>query len=343
MDTEKIKNSLFSKKNCFERIAGVESQLRYGNPENGARPTVSVIMPVYNRANFFRKSLRSVLDQNCKFPYEIIVVDNYDMAERSPNEKVVKESKADNVRYYRNMANIGLNGSCNRGIELAKADYVTFCHDDDLFFPWTLKRLMTLQEEAGDKCIVSKYVTINTRGKIINNPKFPRKKNGGRLIEKDHFNYTLFDQFLASGGLLIASLFNREKLLEIGGFNEDFEPVTDYALQTAYTYFFGCVMNNMPSFKYRVGVNASMQLYTQFADAQKAVQEEMLCKLKIPNFLLRPIIDTRHSIVKIHSEVAFGHANPKLWKSLTRKERFIKRLNYHYDKFKMFKINHSNK
>lgn len=343
MDTEKIKNNLFSKKNCFEKIANVESQLRYGNFRNDIRPTVSVIMPVYNRAKFFRKSLRSVINQDCKFLYEIIVIDNYDKEDRSPNEKVVNESRAGNVRYYRNMTNIGLNGSCNRGIELSNADYVTFCHDDDLFYPWTLTRLMTLQKEAGDKCIISKYVTIDTRGKIIAAPIYPRKKNGGHLIEKDHFNYTLFDQFLASGGLLIASLFNREKLLEIGGFNEDFEPVTDYALQTAYTYFFGCVMNNMPSFKYRVGVNASMQLYTQFADAQKAVQTEMLCKFRIPNFLLRPIINTRHSIVEIHSEVAFGHADPVLWKSLTRKDRFIRRLNYYYDKFKMFKINYSRK
>lgn len=340
MELEAIKDCLFSKKNCFSRIADVESHLKYGNTENHVTPKVSVIMPVYNRPDFFRKSLQSVIEQDYAYPYEILVVDNYDKKKDSPNEQIVKESRATNVYYYRNQKNIGLNGSCNRGIEMAKADYVTFCHDDDLFYPWTLTRLMTLQKEAGDKCIVSKYVTIDTNDKVIYDPHFPRKKNGGHLIEKDHFNYSLFDQFLASGGLLIASLFNRRNLIKIGGFNEDFEPVTDYALQTAYTYFYGCVMNNMPSFKYRVGVNASMHLYTQFADAQKAVQIEMLCKIPAPKFILMPIIKTRHSIVKIYSEVSFGHANPEIWKRLTRKERFIKNLNHLYDKFKMFKINH---
>lgn len=339
MNIAATKGELFSKKNSFAKIKDVKTILRYGDLTKCKSPRVAVIMPVYNRPHFFMKSLASVVNQDYEATYEIIVVDNYDKGAESPNEEIVKNLNRENIFYYHNEKNIGLNGSCNRGIELSRAEYVTFCHDDDMFFPWTLSRLMALQKKAGDKCIISKYVTIDTNDAVIIPTNFPRLKNGGHLIEKDHVNYFLFDQFLASGGLLIASLFKRKNLIEIGGFNEDFEPVSDYALQTAYTYFYGCVMNNLPSFQYRVGINASMHLYQQFADAQKNIQMEILKKMWLPNFILKPIIKTRYNIVRIHSEITFGNASPNKWNELSKKDIFIKKVCHIYEKFKTFKIN----
>jgi len=39
------------------------------------RPTVSVIIPTYNRAHLVGRAIRSVLNQTCQ-DFEIIVVDN---------------------------------------------------------------------------------------------------------------------------------------------------------------------------------------------------------------------------------------------------------------------------
>lgn len=331
--------NIFSQESRYARKSHIKSFLKFGNPENVVAPRVSVIMPIYNRAEKFKESLISVINQDYKEPYEIVIVDNYDKGVDSPNLAIVKEVEASNIMYYRHEQNLGYNGNCNRGIELSRAPYITFCHDDDLFMPNALSRLMELQSKCGDKCIVSQYKTINPEGEIINNVEYPNFKNGPLLKQKDHFRYTLWDQFMESGGLLIGSLFNRAKLMKIGGFDEDYEPVTDYALQTSYTHYYGCVMNNIPIFKYRIGENASMQLYTQFADAHTRIQQLIAPKLWIPNFILNIIIKAHHDYVRIMSEIAFGHGEMTLLKKMRTKDRIILKLYTQYWKAREYRFN----
>ena len=329
---------VFSQESRFSRIAGVKSVLQYGGDADCETPCVSVIMPVYNRGDKFRESLLSVVNQDYKFPYEIVVVDNYDKDNNSPNLEIVKEVGAKNIMYYRHEANLGYNGNCNRGIELARAPYITFCHDDDLFLPFALSRLMELQEKCGDKCIISVYKTIDADGNILNDTCYPNFKNGPFLIQKDYFRYTLWDQFLASGGLLIGSLFNRNKLIAIGGFDEDYEPVTDYALQVSYTHYYGCIMNNIPIFKYRIGENASMLLYTQFANAHSRIQKIIARKLLVPNFILNIIIKAHHNYVRIISEITFGDGDESMINELKWNERLILKTYLLYRKLREYRI-----
>lgn len=343
MNYNDIKGKLFAKINCFLKIKDVPSTLEYGNIDPTEEPPfISVIMPVYNRPDYFEKSLDSVINQKCSCKYEIVVCDNYDKGEISPNLSVVqakaKQYGLTNIYYYRHKQNLGLNGSCNRGIEVARGKYVTFCHDDDLFIESTIDRLVELQKKCGDKCIVSKYFSIDTDDNYLSKPEFPRTKHNGKLVERDFIEYTLFDEFLESAGLLIASLFNREKLMDIGGFNEVFEPVSDYALHSQYAYYYGCVMNNVPTFKYRTGVNASMTLYTQFADAQRNIQLEILPKLKAPKFLLKRYIKTRYKFVHNYSLQTFGKCEDySQYYVVNSVDKIYKQFLYHYLKYKNFK------
>ena len=49
--------------------------------------------------------------------------------------------------YYKNEKILGMLGNWNRGIELARAPFVTYCHDDDMLLPSALSRLMELQKK----------------------------------------------------------------------------------------------------------------------------------------------------------------------------------------------------
>ena len=145
-------------KDNFSIYKGIKSSLLWGNPSYCKKPKVSIIMPVFNHPDYFRKSLSSAINQDYTDDYEIIVVDNNDQTDGpTSNQVIVEEFRNPKVLYYKNEKNIGMFGNWNRGIELARAPFVTYCHDDDMLLPSALSRLMELQKKTGDKAIFSAY------------------------------------------------------------------------------------------------------------------------------------------------------------------------------------------
>lgn len=88
---------------------------------------------------------------------------------------------------------------------------------------------MSLQKKSGNKAIFSAFNKINGKGEYIKKKKVG-KKIMGILRKKGHYNYSVFAHFMDEVGNGVGSLFAKECLLEIGGFNPEFYPVADYAL-----------------------------------------------------------------------------------------------------------------
>lgn len=105
---------------------------------------VSVIIPVYNGAEFLEKCLRSVMQQTYQ-DIEIIVIDDgskdnsYEICER-----LVKEDKR--IRLFR-QENAGVSAARNKGMSVAKGDYITFVDADDVLLS---RGIETLLEAAGN-------------------------------------------------------------------------------------------------------------------------------------------------------------------------------------------------
>lgn len=284
------KPDIFEKINNFKTYAHVRSNLLYGDINTCNNPKISVIMPVYKRPELFEKSLLSVLHQDCDFEYEIVVVDNNDCEGDSPNLDVVRKYDDHRLFYYRHEQNIGSYANLNRGIELARSNYVSFCHDDDLFLPHALKTLWNLHLKNGEKCITSSYGFIEEDGTIQNSVIFPQTRFHKLLKEKESYSVSLFHQFIWPSGLDICNLYNRKNLIELGGYNPVHHPSCDNALLAAYTYYYGSVTNNIPSLLYRRGENASKTLWPLFADNHLHQRKCMAKKLPFPSFILKKYI-----------------------------------------------------
>ena len=254
---------IFDKTNHFAEREDVVSHLLYGNLDDCPNPLVSVIMPVYNRPDTFPESLQSVLNQQCDFPFEIVVVDDKTDSGRTESQDIVEATGAKNIMYYRHAKNLGMFDNWNRGIMLSRGKYVTYCHDDDVLLPNALQRLIDLQRQIGEKsCIFSKYNMIDEKGNVLRRYNFPHSK--GLKIERDHYQFTLFDHFVGPIGFGVACLFNRECLIECGGYDRDYYPSADNALQAKYTYYYGSYVNNIPIFNYRIGDNNSRNVDVLF-------------------------------------------------------------------------------
>lgn len=110
------------------------------------KPLISIVIPTYNHANFLRDALRSVCDQSFS-DWEAVVVNNYSVDETV----AVVESFADSRIVLENFQNNGvIAASRNRGIALARGQYVAFLDSDDVWCPDKLMRCVPYFDQGAD-------------------------------------------------------------------------------------------------------------------------------------------------------------------------------------------------
>lgn len=92
------------------------------------RPTISIIMPVYNVERYISKSIESVLNQTFK-DFELLIVDD-GSPDNSVNIAEEYAQKDDRIRIFKK-DNGGLSDARNYGFKYAKGEYIYFMDSDD--------------------------------------------------------------------------------------------------------------------------------------------------------------------------------------------------------------------
>jgi len=168
----------------------------------------SFVVPVYNRTQKLRESVRSLLSQTYQ-NFEIILV-----CDGSPEEtmEVVQElAESEKVRYFSYKNNSG--NACrgrNKGIVEARGDYVCLHDSDD---HERLSRTKETIEEKGAEAVygTTKIVTDGTREiEGIEN---------GQLLDPPEFDFDLMKK--VNIPMTCSVTVKRELLLRHGGFREE--------------------------------------------------------------------------------------------------------------------------
>lgn len=121
-------------------------------------PRLSVVVPNYNHAEFLPTCLNALLTQSVP-PFEVIVIDD---GSTDGSLAVIEEFAArhPNLRAVRNDRNRGVVFTLNRGLELARGEYVFFPAADDEVTPGLFEKSLNLlaqHPEAGLSCTVSEW------------------------------------------------------------------------------------------------------------------------------------------------------------------------------------------
>lgn len=104
---------------------------------------VSVIMPAYNCTAYIGQALESALCQDV--PLEVIVIND---CSRDNLDRVMRRWADDpRIRYVKNEKNLGVAETRNRGVAMARGEYVAFLDADDAWEKGKLKRQIALMEE----------------------------------------------------------------------------------------------------------------------------------------------------------------------------------------------------
>ena len=105
-----------------------------------ATPTISVVIPTFNRPEATSRAIHSALVQSWK-PDEIIVVDD---GSTPPFQKTFPSSKDPKVKILTLPENRGASAARQAGIDVAQGDFIAFLDSDDQWLPHKLAAQMEL-------------------------------------------------------------------------------------------------------------------------------------------------------------------------------------------------------
>jgi len=238
----------------FKKKAHVKSILLKGDL-NRKIPELTVTIPTYKRLDLLKRTLASVMRQDIsKDKFDILILDN-DPEMDNETFQYVKTLNWDNLYYYKNDENIGAYGNQNRCIELARTEWISMVHDDDVIFPNALRWALESKEYINDPklgMIIPRQLqahserefTVRMSEKGISDKNLIKKRVAAfkpskkrliyyyHLYEKSRRRYwkvSKFDCYMVPflyPATTYGTLINRKAMIDVGGYGEGY-PIDD--------------------------------------------------------------------------------------------------------------------
>lgn len=254
----------FERKNNFEKNNYIASNLIQGELSD-LQPFVSIVIPTYKRPGMLQEAINSVLNQQGYDNYEVIVLDN-ETDSNTETERVLSAYYQKNILYYKNEKNLGMTGNWNRAIELARGEWVTILHDDDLLFPQFLEEMIRTVTNNPQIAMLASGVYS---GKDIRY-KFDSGKN---VIIKN----TLANFILKNISPFPGILFRKDFALRLGGFDEDVYPCADYEFWVKYHMEYNSyILNKTLAFYRMTETNTTKHLFLNIINKSFEIKKEIL-------------------------------------------------------------------
>jgi glycosyltransferase involved in cell wall biosynthesis len=140
-------------------------------------PSISVIIPTYNRAGKLKEAIDSVLAQDYD-DFELIVVDD---GSTDDTLQILKAYGA-KVKVIR-QRNQGVSAARNRGIAAASGGLMAFLDSDDLWLPGKLTTQIDFFKKTPD-ALICQTEEIWIRNGVRVNPKERHRKYSGMIFEQ---------------------------------------------------------------------------------------------------------------------------------------------------------------
>jgi glycosyltransferase involved in cell wall biosynthesis len=184
-------------------------------------PSVSIVVPTYNRAGLIYETLQSVQNQIYQ-NWECLIID--DGSTDNTNEIVKKFTSED--RRFKSLVNEGKKGACgsrNTGIEKSKGSFLIFLDSDDLLASNCLQnRLQKFHQHPQNDFIVFRtlqfYRKMGDSDILIN---VPTKEEEDIIIRFLNLDVP----WLSTG-----PIWKKKSLINLGGWNEDILSYQDWEM-----------------------------------------------------------------------------------------------------------------
>ncbi|MGG7151283.1 glycosyltransferase [Clostridium neonatale] len=212
-----------SKNNFNEEEYKLEKETFLKQYSKKVFPLVSILIPTYNRPEYFELALQSVLNQTYK-NIEIIIGDD---STNNDTEKLINYyiNNYDNINYYHNQKNLGQFDNDIKLYNMAKGEFINYLMDDDLFKEEKIEKMMNYFIQDNNK-----EISIVTSNRAIID-EYGTKKEVFREMD-EYFKEDSIIPGISLGNFMLktncncigeptTTLFRKDKLYEpFGTFNE---------------------------------------------------------------------------------------------------------------------------
>jgi glycosyltransferase involved in cell wall biosynthesis len=132
-------------------------------------PRVTVLMPVYNGERYVHEAISSILNQTFQ-DFELLIV-NDGSTDNSIN--IIDSFNDKRIRVIHNEANIKLIATLNKGLSLAKGQYIARMDCDDISLPKRLEKQFIFMESNPDVAMVGSWIkVVNEYGGLTRSIKY---------------------------------------------------------------------------------------------------------------------------------------------------------------------------
>lgn len=119
-------------------------------------PTVSVVIPTFNRSSYLPRAVDSILQQTYE-DLELVVVDD---ASTDDTSVIMDRYDDSRIVFVRHETNRGANVARNTGIETARGKYISFLDSDDEFHPRYLEKVISRFESCDSEDVAGIFTSF---------------------------------------------------------------------------------------------------------------------------------------------------------------------------------------
>jgi len=280
----------FEYKDNFAKHSTVSSELLFYQNKKEV-PIITIAIPAYKRVLMMLEAVKSIAVQATDV-IEIIIVDDNEEGVGLPPEftEFVINYPLISIAYYKNKKRIGMMANWNRCIELSRGKWVSILHDDDLLMDNYISKAMETINKLSVEAIFFNFDMVGSKfnknvkekSSLIQNLKKGVKnlQKEVKLLPPSKFYYDF-----GSWGTL-GTLFLKKHAIELGGFNDDYYPISDYVFFSYYVYKFKKAYINRNvccQMRWEVNTSLSLETITKTRDELRVFMKYLSSIYRIPH------------------------------------------------------------
>ncbi len=180
------------------------------------KPTISVIMSVFNSEDYLKEAIESILNQTYK-EFEFLIIDD---ASTDSSAEIIQSFKDPRIKYIKTEVNLGLTKSLNKALKLAEGEFIARMDADDV------SEVNRFEVQYNFLSKNTEFVMAGSLGTLIDEND---KVKGDMVVPTDPSEINgamyFYNQFIHS-----SVMFNKASILDAGMYNETYKRAQDYEL-----------------------------------------------------------------------------------------------------------------
>ena len=217
----------------------------------------SVVIPLYNKANYIQNCLESVLKQTHK-EFEVILVND---GSTDGSETVVERFQDSRVRLV-HQENKGASAARNKAISLAKHEWIALIDADDYWYPNHLEELQNTIEQFPKADVVCNNYEILLEKDYVKHPTFSIEYPLKAQYIEDYFKGSLIDPIAWTSALSFTSSTFRK----VGEFDTNIKSGQDIDLMVKFGLAATIAFNPKTSSRYIINSENNLAKTNYFPD-----------------------------------------------------------------------------